>query len=93
MDNKLQLNLNVEPCLSFSYSSSGDKVEHVANPRIALDIKLGKNSAGTCYLSFEDIIAEHTQFNKKSKFDKELTVMLYEKMIADLNEQIAILKK
>lgn len=93
MDNKLQLNLNVEPGLSFSYSSSGSKVEHIGNPRIALDIKLGKNSAGSCYLSFEDIIAEHTQFNKKSKFDKELTIMLYEKMIEELNEQIKLLKK
>lgn len=93
MDNKLQLNFNVEPSVSFSYSTSGNKVEYVSNPAIHINIKLGKNSAGECSVNFKNLISENTKINQKTKFDKELTIQVYEKMIEELNEQINLLKK
>jgi hypothetical protein len=92
-DNKLQLNFSVEPSLSFSYSTSGDKVLSINNPAIYVNIKIGKHSAGYCNVDFKSLISEHTKINKKNKFDKELTIQVYEKMIAELAEQINNLKE
>jgi hypothetical protein len=39
------------------------------------------------------LIADNTKINKKNKFDKELTIQVYEKMIAELAEQINMLKE
>jgi hypothetical protein len=92
-DNKLQLNFNVEPNLSFSYSTSNNKVVDVSNVRIHIDVKLGKALAGECSVNFKNLIADNTKINKKNKFDKELTIQVYEKMIAELAEQINMLKE
>jgi len=91
-DIKMQLGFNVESSLSFSYSSSGDKIENVGSVNLYMDLKLGKNSAGGCYVNLKDLITAHTK-SQKSSFDKELTIKVYEKMIEDLNKEIDSLKK
>jgi hypothetical protein len=93
MDNKLQLNFEVEPSISFGYSTSESKIESINRVSVYVDLKLGKKSAGHCYVDFKELISEHTRMNKKSSFDRELTIKLYEKIISELNQEIESLKK
>lgn len=92
MDNNLQLNFNAEPSISFGYSTSNDKVTDIGRIGFYINIKAGKHSAGHCNLDFKELLSEHTKINQKNKFERELTIQVYEKMITELTEQINILK-
>ena len=53
MENKLQLNFEVEPHLSFGYSTSEGKIESINRVSIHVDLKLAKKSAGYCYVDLK----------------------------------------
>lgn len=92
MKKNLQLNLHIEPEIGFSYSSSDSQVTSINNIQFDIDIKLGKTSAGQCSIDFKEVIEKHTNENKKSAFDRQLTITLYEEMISQLHKNIDLLK-
>lgn len=90
--NNLNIEFTTKPYFSYGYSQGANSPPVIGKINMGVELLLKKQEVGNVNFSFEDLLIKNTQYSLNGDNDKEPTIALYEKMIEQLQGEIAKLK-